>query len=148
MIENEIIIEGVLLTNLKIISSDQGKVLYGLNKDEDSYNGFGEVYFSTVKHNAIKSWRRHKRMTLNLIVPIGTIRFILYDDRNLSKTNGSFNEIIISKDNYQRITIPPMIWFAFQGIGEKSNFLLNISNLKHDDSEQDRKNLNEISFKW
>ena len=30
--------------------------------------------------------KMHKKMTLNLIVPLGKIRFVLYDDREATKT--------------------------------------------------------------
>ena len=43
-----------------------------------------------------------------------------------SETN-SVNPII-GEDNYSRITVPPMIWFGFKGLSQKTSFILNISN--------------------
>ena len=50
------------------------------------YAGFGEAYFSQVDKGAIKAWKRHKKMTLNLLVPVGEIKFVLFDDREASNT--------------------------------------------------------------
>ena len=44
--------------------------------------------------HAIKGWKRHKKMVLNLIVPIGSVRFILYDDRK--NQNKKFHLLIQS----------------------------------------------------
>ena len=55
-------------TNLKIISSQEGSVMHSLRESEKDFYGFGESYFSTVEHNAIKAWKRHTKMTLNLYI--------------------------------------------------------------------------------
>jgi dTDP-4-dehydrorhamnose 3,5-epimerase len=110
------------------------------------YTNFGEAYFSEVNSNAIKAWKRHKEMTLNLVVPVGRIRFILFDDRE--ESNGIFQEVVISKENYCRLTVPPMIWMGFQGLSIGSSMLLNIADIKHNPTEVDRKKTEEIKFNW
>ncbi|MCK4830475.1 dTDP-4-dehydrorhamnose 3,5-epimerase family protein [bacterium] len=110
-------IEGVMLTPLKIIPRDVGDVLHAMKRTDASFCGFGEVYFSTVNKGQVKAWKRHRKMTLNLVVPCGEIKFALYDDRTESPTCGKFLEVVLSRDNYQRLTVPPMIWMGFQRIG-------------------------------
>ena len=85
-------------------------------------------------------------MTLNLIVPVGKIRFVLFDDREASNTR--FQEIIISKSNYCRLTIPPMIWMGFQGLSDGKSMLLNIANIEHNAHEVDKKDIEQIKFNW
>jgi dTDP-4-dehydrorhamnose 3,5-epimerase len=89
-------------------------------------------------------------MTLNLIVPIGEIKFVLFDDRKSSKTYNEFFEIELSYNNYCRLTIPPGIWVSFVGIGKGQNILLNIGNLEHDPNEADTLliNNNIIPYTW
>ena len=141
MIENEIIIEGVLLTNLKIISSDQGKVLYGLNKDEDSYNGFGEVYFSNVKKNKIKAWKKHKKTYSNLTVICGKVKFLILDkDKKLKK-------FVLHSKSYKSILIPPNMFYGFMGMGEQ-NVICNFINKPHSIDEHINKNINYFKYKW
>jgi len=142
-------IEGVLLTPLKIINVDNGNVLHGLKMGGDGFCGFGEAYFSIVKGGAIKAWKRHRKMTLNLMVPLGAIKFVVYDDRMGSSTYRCFQEILLSRDNnYMRITVPPLVWLGFQGCNEGENMLLNITDFLHDPDEVDRKLLQQIDYDW
>ena len=93
---DKINIEGVLLTPLMKISHSKGDVYHAMKKSDNGYAGFGEAYFSMVKQGEIKGWNRHKRMTLNLIVPIGKVVFVLYDDREKSKSKGNFLSVILT----------------------------------------------------
>jgi dTDP-4-dehydrorhamnose 3,5-epimerase len=67
--------ERIKKTDLKIILSEDGSVMHSLKSSEKDFKGFGESYFSTVNNGAIKAWKRHKKMTLNLTVPVGIVRF-------------------------------------------------------------------------
>ena len=137
-------IKEVVITKLDIIETLGGSVMHAMKKSSAGYTGFGEAYFSQVDKGAIKAWKRHKKMTLNLVVPVGEIRFVLFDDREVSNTQ--FQEIIISRDNYCRITVPPMVWMGFQGLSDCSAMLLNIANIEHDPDEVDRLVLTDINY--
>ena len=128
-------IDGVILTPLKIIENDLGNVLHAFKKDTSGFNGFGEAYFSTVKKKSIKGWKKHAIMISNLVVPMGQVKFVIYDDRSSSPTKGNILELILSPDNYQRLTIPAGLWFSFQGQGPDTNLILNIANILHDPNE-------------
>ena len=91
----------------------------------------------------LKAWKQHLRMTMNLVVPIGTVRFVFCD-----LLNSSFREEEIGAPNYARITVPPKIWFGFQGMSAKSSLVLNVANLPHDPAEVERKMKEEIYFNW
>lgn len=139
-------INDVLTTKLDVIDTPGGSVMHAMKKTSAGYTGFGEAYFSQVDKGAIKAWKRHKEMTLNLIVPVGKIKFILFDDRNAS--SAQFQEIIISKDNYCRLTVPPMLWMGFQGLSDSGSILLNIADVEHSSDEVDKKNIEQIEFNW
>ena len=136
----------MLITPLDIIDTPGGNVMHAMKESSAGYLGFGEVYFSQVDKGIIKAWKRHKKMTLNLVVPVGKIRFVLFDNRKL--TNGSFQEVIISKDNYCRLTIPPMVWLGFQGLSDDGSMLLNIANIEHNPGEVDRLEVDKINYDW
>ena len=126
---------------LKKFHLPEGDVLHALKSSENEFNGFQEAYFSTIKENKIKAWKRHLKMTMNLIVPVGNVQFNFYDNQK-----NILNNIIIGEDNYARITVPPNIWFGFKGVSSKTSFILNISDLSHDPSEVERKPLNFLNF--
>jgi dTDP-4-dehydrorhamnose 3,5-epimerase len=140
-------INGVTTTPLSIIDTKGGAVLHAIKSSDYGYSGFGEAYFSTIEYNAIKGWKRHKEMVLNLIVPIGLVRFILYDDRK-NQIN-QFQEVVLSlTGEYARLTVPPLIWVGFQGLDQQSSLVLNIANIEHSPEEIERKELDEIKFNW
>ncbi|MEZ4843451.1 MAG: WxcM-like domain-containing protein [Bacteroidia bacterium] len=129
------LIEGVELTPLKIISNESGSVRHGLKCSESQFHQFGEAYFSTVNEGIIKGWKKHTQMISNLIVISGKIKFVIFDDREDSQTKGMFNEIILSESNYNRLTIHPRLWMAFQGLSDEPNMLLNIASIEHNPAE-------------
>jgi len=133
------LIDGVSLTSLKIIVAEGGNVLHAMKASDGSFSGFGEAYFSTITEGRVKGWKCHRQMILNLIVVVGSIRFVLYDGRDKSSTFQTLNEFILGPaGDYSRLTIAPEIWMAFQGIGAGDNILLNIADIEHDPNEVDR----------
>jgi dTDP-4-dehydrorhamnose 3,5-epimerase len=132
-------INGVKITPLRQIPDERGKIMHMLRSDTEGFAGFGEIYFSCVYPGAIKGWHIHKRMTLNYAVPHGNIKFVLYDDREGSSTRGAIQEIFMGPDNYCLVTVPPLIWNGFKGIGTTTAIVANCASLAHDPDEIGRK---------
>jgi dTDP-4-dehydrorhamnose 3,5-epimerase len=141
-------IDGITITPLKKIANVKGDIYHALKCSENSFTQFGEAYFSTVLSDDIKGWKKHTVMEMNLIVPVGSIRFVLFDDRPESHTNGEYFEIIMSPDNYCRLTVAPGIWMAFQGQGHELNLLLNIASIEHSPNEAKTAALESINYNW
>ena len=79
-------IAGVTLTPLRVIPDARGAVLHMVRADGPDFEGFGECYFSEVLPGALKAWKRHRRQTQRIAIPIGRVRFVLYDVRPTSPT--------------------------------------------------------------
>ena len=101
-----------------------------------------------IEAGRIKGWKRHHRMVLNLVVPTGAVRFVVYDDRADSSSQGVYSDVILSQQNYCRLTVPSGVWMSFQGISNDPSLVMNVSNIMHDPTEVDRKGLDEIDFNW
>lgn len=137
--------EGVKLYPLKQIMVPKGDIFHALKSTDEGYAGFGEAYFSQIEEGEVKGWKRHNRMILNIVVPVGAIKFVIYDDREGSVTNGEFEEVILSSfSNYQRMTIAPGLWMAFQGVGKGISMLLDIIPEPHNPDEADKKALSDL----
>jgi len=134
--------DGVSLTPLKQIYHPKGDIFHGMKKSDSGFDGFGEAYFSTIKQSDVKGWKKHTQMTLNLIVPMGEICFVIYNEESKE-----FFTVELSHKNYQRLTIAPNLWVAFKGMSE-SNMLLNIASMEHDPQEAINIDLSEISYAW
>ena len=141
-------IENVYINSTKIINVDGGDIYQAMKCTDDGFNGFGEAYFSTIKFGVIKAWKYHKRMTMNLVVPEGTIRFVMYDERKDSSTKGMFQDVSLSRSNYCRLTVPPKVWLGFQGMSPETAILLHIASIPHDPKEIVNKDIDEIPFNW
>ena len=128
-------IDGIKITPLDQIEDDRGKVMHMLRNDAKHFSKFGEIYFSTVLPNKIKGWHIHKKMTLNYAVIFGEIKMVLYDDRPDSKTKGKIQEFFLSPKNYKLVSVPPMIWNGFKGIGTEPSIVANCADIPHDPNE-------------
>jgi dTDP-4-dehydrorhamnose 3,5-epimerase len=131
-----------LIDSKKIISI-KGNIYRLLRTDDKNYIGFGEAYVSKIKYKKNKGWKKHKKMTLNLSVPSGKVRFVIYDNERKK-----FHEAVIGDRNYKRLIIFPNTWFAFQGLSKKENIIINVSNILHSDNESLSKPIKFFNYNW
>ncbi len=143
-------IDGVVLTPLRQIFDERGKVMHMLRKDSPVFSRFGEIYFSCTHPGAVKAWHLHKEMTLNYAVIYGEIKFVLYDDRKNSPTRGEVQELFISPENYQLVTVPPLIWNGFKGVGNQTAIVANCATMPHSPAEIERRPASDrdIPYDW
>ena len=128
-------IDGVVLTPLKQIFDERGKVMHMMREDSPTFSRFGEIYFSCTHPGVVKAWHLHKEMTLNYAVVYGEIKFVLFDDREGSPTRGAIQEFFISPENYMLVSVPPMIWNGFKCVGSKTAIVANCATLPHTPDE-------------
>lgn len=143
-------IDGVKVKLLRKICDERGMVMHMLRCDDPDFQQFGEIYFSCIYPNAIKAWHIHKAMTLNYAVVKGMIKYVLYDDREDSPTRGEIMEIFMGDNNYVLVTVPPLVWNGFKGIGTEMTIVANCATLTHDPDEIVRKDpfTDDIPYKW
>jgi dTDP-4-dehydrorhamnose 3,5-epimerase len=128
-------IDGVRVLPLRQIPDERGKVMHMLRADDPHFTQFGEVYFSTVYAGVVKGWHLHERMTINYAVPVGSIKLVVYDDRDGSPTRGVVQEIFVGDGNYVLVTVPPHLWNGFKGIGSPFSVVANCATIPHDPTE-------------
>ncbi len=142
-------IEGLQINKIKRVHHPKGDILHALRKSEESFKSFGEAYFSMTKFNEVKGWKTHLEATVNLIVPYGKMRFVIYDGDDSGK--GNFEEYLLSPDNdenYLRITMKPNLWFAHRGEAKTDSLLLVITNIEHYDAEIGRMSFEKVPYNW
>jgi dTDP-4-dehydrorhamnose 3,5-epimerase len=133
----------ILLTPLSRIETGGGDVLHAMKQGDVGYAGFGEAYFSWVFADVVKGWKRHTRMTMNLAVPVGQVRFVFRLDGS-----DEFRVEEIGIGRYMRITVPPGVWFGFQGLAAPQSLVLNIASIPHDPDEVERVGLSDVKYVW
>jgi dTDP-4-dehydrorhamnose 3,5-epimerase len=132
----------IKISQLARIPATGGDVLHAMKQSDTGYEGFGEAYFSWVANGIVKGWKRHTLMTMNIVVPVGQVRFVFYTNEHMYRVEE------IGADRYMRITVPPGIWFGFQGLAEQQSLVLNIANIPHDQNEVERLALSEMKYDW
>ena len=137
------ILDTIKVKILKIILLPAGNNINIIKKNEMKKWSLEEAYFSKIKFEKIKAWKFHKKMTLNLTVPYGNVKFVFH----CPKTN-KFRTIKINKKKYVRITVPPKIWFGFKGLSKPESIILNLANFRYNKNEILRKKINQIKYNW
>lgn len=143
-------IKDVQVRPLRRIPDERGAIMHMLRVNDSHFEQFGEIYFSMVYPGVIKGWHIHTKMTLNYAVIQGMIKLVLYDDRDGSPTQGEVQELFLGQDNYCLVTIPPLIWNGFKGIGTTSAIVANCATLPHDPAEIQRRDPfdSSIPYDW
>jgi dTDP-4-dehydrorhamnose 3,5-epimerase len=139
-------ISDIELFPLDQVSIKEGDVRHALKNDDLGFTGFGEAYFSFVNPGSIKAWKMHKLMTMNLIVPLGNVTFVFTSSPGDNQKKYRIESIGLS--NYERIVVPPGIWFGFKGDDRSQSIVLNIASIKHNPLEVEKLPITDFNFDW
>lgn len=128
-------IDGVRLYPLRVIEDARGAVLHMMRTDWPVFEGFGEVYFSEIRPGVLKAWKRHRRTTQHLVVPVGRVEFALHDDRRESPSRGRTERHQLGRpDAYHLFVIPPLVWYAWRCLSDHPALVANCIAEPHDPS--------------
>jgi dTDP-4-dehydrorhamnose 3,5-epimerase len=144
------------LTALRRIETSGGEVMKALHADEPDFKGLGEAYFSRVNPDCVRAWKCHNEMTVNVVVPVGHVRFVVVrSDTSIDANSDAeaenadrFDEYDLGPEHsYGRLTVEPGTWFGFKG-GVDGGLVLNLSDIVHRPDEADGKDLDEFDYTW
>jgi len=143
-------IEGIIITPLRQIIDERGKIMHMLKATDPHFMKFGEIYFSCAWPGTIKAWHVHQTMTINNAVIQGHAKLVMYDLRDNSSTKGSLQEIFLGENNYCLVTIPPGIANGYKAYGDKMVILANCASEPHNPEEMLRMDpsTNKIPYDW
>ncbi len=143
-------IDGVVVKNLRVIPDERGAIMHMLRADDELFEKFGEIYFSTAYPDVIKGWHLHTKQTQNYCVVMGMIKLVLFDQRLGSITEGKLMELFVGDKNYQLVKIPPGVVNGYKCIGNEVCMVANCSTLPHEAGEMERIDPfgTQIPYKW
>lgn len=131
-------------TELRRIETSGGEVIKALTADEADFTGFGEAYFSRVDPGAIRGWKLHTEMTMNVVVPVGHVRFVVAHEGDPT----TFEHFDLGPEfTHGRLTVEPGTWFGFMG-GPDGGLVLNLADIVHRPEEARGKELDEFDYAW
>ena len=143
-------IDGVAIVPLKRIPDERGTVFHMLKRTDPHFKEFGEIYFSSIYPGVVKGWHLHERMTINYACIMGTIKLVLFDEREGSKTKGETHVAYLGRDNYVLVSVPPGVWNGFMNVSTGEAIVANCATIPHDPGEVRRldPHKNHIPYDW
>tara|TARA_B100000470_G_C19477266_1_gene252821 strand:- start:141 stop:524 length:384 start_codon:yes stop_codon:yes gene_type:complete len=123
-------------TNNRIIKSRGGKIFKFIDKNNNFYKNFGEIYINHIKKNKKKiDWIYHKKCQCLITVIVGKVDFIFKSRLNKKKI------ITLESKKNHLLVISSKTWFRFESKTRKSIFL-NLIDKVHNPRETIRDTVN------
>ena len=145
-------IEGVRITDLKLIPDDRGYLMEMLRDDDPNFTKFGQCYASATYPGVIKAWHAHRVQTDNFCCVSGNVRVGLWDGREDSPTSRQSQAIVVGELARKRITIPPGVWHGWICLGTQTAIVINMPSEHYNYAEPDELRRPwddpEIAFEW
>ena len=143
-------IDGVEIVPLRRIEDARGAVIPMLRRDAPHFADFGEMYFSLINPGAVKAWKLHTRMSLNLTVPSGEVDFVLQDGRDGSPSLGATMVHHSDATAPTLLIVPPGIWSGFTNRSVVVAVVANCADILHDPAEASVRDSDDppFPFEW
>ena len=117
----------VKLYKNNIKKNNKGDV-YKYIEISNSFKKISEVYFSKIKKNSIKAWKKNNTSNQFFYIFDGKIILKIFDDRRKNKK--TYNFTLGKESKYSKILIPKNVWYGFKGL-EKNNVIVNSLSTLH-----------------
>ncbi len=146
------LIDGVTVKKLNVIPDERGRVMEILRGDDDIFQAFGQVYYTTAYPGVVKAWHYHKKQTDFFCCILGMMKLVLYDGRDISPTKGLINEFFLGDNNPSLVVIPPEVYHGFKCVSATEAVVVNVPTLPYNRREPDEYRLDphggEIPYDW
>ena len=131
------LLQGVELHPLLVIPDELGRLMEILRRDDPYFQGFGQVYLTTVFPGVVKAWHYHKLQHDLFTCIRGMVKVALYDDRKESPTFGLTNEFYIGEHNPCLIVIPLGVYHGWKCVSEYEAYIINVPTEPYHRSDPD-----------
>lgn len=146
------LIDGVKVKAAKILPDERGRLGEILRNDDEIFEKFGQVYFTTTYPGVVKAWHWHKKQSDFFYVAKGTVKVALYDNRENSKTKGYVNQIYMSQYCPAILRIPPGVCHGWMCVGQDEAYIINLPTEVYDYRSPDEFRIpahdNDIPYDW
>ncbi len=145
-------IAGVKTKELRVIPDERGRLMEILRRDDELFQGFGQVYMTTTYPGVVKAWHKHSKQTDNIACLAGMIKMALYDGRAGSPTHGEINEFYLGVHNPTLVQVPAGVYHGWMCVSEEEALVVNIPTEPYDRANPDEQRLdphkNDIPYDW
>lgn len=145
-------IQGVKIKQLKVFPDGRGKLMEILRCDDEIFQKFGQVYFTTAYPQVAKAWHYHKKQDDHFCCIKGKMRLALYDARKTSKTYREINEFELSLENPLLVRIPKKVYHGFKCTSDEEAVVINVPTVAYNRDNPDEYRIdvfdNDIPYDW
>ena len=145
-------IEGVKIKKLKVIPDERGRLMEILRRDDEMFEGFGQIYMTTAYPGVVKGWHYHKKQYDNMAVVKGTMKIVLCDGREDSPTYREVNEFFVGEHNPILVHIPPYVYHGFKCVSQGEAIVVNTPTETYDYEDPDEFRVhphdNDLAYDW
>ena len=131
------LIRGVEVKPLKVIPDERGRLMEIVRRDDSFFQGFGQVYLTTVYPGVVKAWHYHRTQTDCFTCVKGMVKVALYDDREGSDSRGTVNEIYVGEHNPRVVVIPPGVHHGWKCVSQCEAYVINVPSEPYNGSDPD-----------
>lgn len=133
------LIEGVRMRDLVLHTDDRGTVC---EMFDPRWNWHPDplvfTYFYTLRPGWVKGWAMHKIHEDRYCLLSGEMKVVLYDARSDSPTFGQVQELYLTENRRQLLSIPTGVWHADQNVGLKDVLVVNFPTIQYDHANPDK----------
>jgi dTDP-4-dehydrorhamnose 3,5-epimerase len=145
-------IDGVVAKKLKLIPDERGRLMEIMRCDDELFVKFGQVYLTTTYPHVVKAWHYHKKQDDFITCVKGSLKLVLFDDREGSSTRGEVNEFFMGDYNPMVVKVPRTVYHGWKCVSEEEALVVNIPTEPYDRNEPDEyrvdPHVNGIPYKW
>lgn len=131
--------DGVVVRDLITHIDDRGSVC---ELFDPRWDGVDEpaayTYLCTVRPGVVKGWAVHERKIDHYAVLFGEAELVLWDGRPDSPTQGLVTQLFLSELRRQLVRIPPGVWHALCGLGDRDAVIVNHPSTLYDHAAPDK----------
>ena len=84
-----------------------------------------QTLYVSLRPGAVSAWHCHEAQLDRIFVVQGSMKLVLFDDREHSSTKGQVGEFFLDRARPTLVTVPPGIWHGVQNIGASDCAFLN-----------------------
>jgi dTDP-4-dehydrorhamnose 3,5-epimerase len=133
------LIEGVAVRPATTIPDERGTICEIYSEAWDMSTGpLVYVYQVTVRPYKVKGWVVHHAQDDRIFVSQGTLKWVLFDNRDTSPSYRQLNEIFLSEQNRALLLIPRGVFHAVQNVGNTDALFINLPTRPYNHADPDK----------
>jgi dTDP-4-dehydrorhamnose 3,5-epimerase len=119
-------IGGVFVREVLHVPGDLGTLTELHRPDWDPYGPVAQVFHLRIRSGGLSAWHCHLRTVDRLFAVAGSVKFVLFDDREESTTRGRVNEFNVGEERPALIVVPEGVWHGVQNLDAVPASIINM----------------------